>query len=78
MSVINNEPLHETSSDNRSESLLSIPTGEAKPNIIEELDSQIAFKQFLKRNLPNRKPSPEFIKSIQDRIKIIETLDSAI
>ena len=52
--------------------------GEAKPSISEELDSQLSFKQFLKRSLPNRKPSSEFIKSIKDRIKIIETPDSSI
>lgn len=52
------------------------PVGEAKPNIVDKLDSQLVFKQFLKRNLPNRKPSSEFIKSIQNRIKLMETTDS--
>ncbi|MEL6654951.1 MAG: hypothetical protein AAFP77_28610 [Bacteroidota bacterium] len=46
--------------------------GEAKSTIVEELDSQSDFKQFLKRSLPNRKPSSEFIQSIKDRIKTIE------
>lgn len=78
MSAINNEPLHDTAPDSRSESLSSIPAGEAKPSIVEELDNQLVFKQFLKRSLPNRKPSKEFIKSIKDRIKIIDTTDSAI
>ena len=52
--------------------------GEAKASIEEQLDSQLDFKQFLKRSLPNRKPSSEFIKSIKDKIKIIETRDSSI
>ena len=51
---------------------------EATFNIDKELDSQLSFKQFLKRSLPNRKPSSEFIQSIKDRIKIIETPDSSI
>lgn len=51
---------------------------EANFNIDKELDSQVSFKQFLKRSLPNRKPSSEFIQSIKDRIKIIETPDSSI
>ena len=46
--------------------------GEAKSTIEEKLDSQLDFKQFLKRSLPNRKPSSEFIQSIKDRIKTIE------
>lgn len=52
--------------------------GEAKPNIVEELNSQLDFKQFLKRSLPNRKPSSEFIQSIKDKIKIIDSPDSSI
>lgn len=53
-------------------------TDEAQFNIERELESQTSFKQFLKRSLPNRKPSSEFIQSIKDRIKIIETPDSSI
>lgn len=52
--------------------------GETKPNIEEQLDSQLAFKQFLKRSLPNKKPSSAFIQSIKDRIKIIDTPDSSL
>jgi len=75
MSAINIEPLEDATPNSSSEVLSSFPVGEAKPSIIEELDSQIAFKQFLKRSLPNRKPSSEFIKSIQNRIKIIDTAE---
>jgi hypothetical protein len=51
--------------------------GEAKPSIEEQLDSQLAFKQFLKRSLPNIKPSSEFIQSIKDRIKIIDAPENS-
>lgn len=79
MSAINTEPLHETVvSSSSSEVLSAYPVGEAKQSTIEELDSQVAFKQFLKRSLPNRKPSKEFIQSIQDRIKIIDPSESTI
>ncbi|WP_367391936.1 hypothetical protein [Lewinella sp. LCG006] len=52
--------------------------GEAKPSIEEQLDSQLAFKQFLKRSLPNIKPSSEFIQSIKDRIKIIDAPENSL
>lgn len=52
--------------------------GEAKPSIEEQLDSQIAFKQFLKRSIPNIKPSSEFIQSIKDRIKIIDAPENSL
>ncbi len=51
---------------------------EAQFNIDRELESQTSFKQFLKRSLPNRKPSSEFIQSIKDRIKTIDSPDSSI
>ena len=38
----------------------------------------IAFKQFLKRSLPNIKPSSEFIQSIKDRIKIIDAPENSL
>jgi hypothetical protein len=50
--------------------------GAAKPSITEELDSQLSFSAFLKRSIPNRKPSPALIQSIKDRIKIIESPDN--
>ena len=51
---------------------------EAQFNIDRELESQTSFKQFLKRSLPNRKPSSEFIQSLKDRIKIIDSPDNSI
>lgn len=64
---------------NVSEQTSSYPVGEAKPSIVEELESQISFKQFLKRNIVNRKPSPALIQSIKDRIILIDSkADSAI
>jgi hypothetical protein len=61
-----------------SEPKVNNTVGAAKPSIAEELDSQLSFKSFLKRSIPNRKPSPELIQSIKDRIKIIEFPDSKI
>ena len=61
-----------------SETQVNNTVGEAKPSIVEELDSQLSFRAFLKRSLPNSKPSPELIQSLKDRIKIIEFPDSKI
>ena len=63
---------------NVSQPQANYPTDEAKSNIEKELESQLAFKKFLKRSIPNKKPSSEFIQSIKDRIKIIESPDSSI
>ena len=63
---------------NVSETTVTQNVGEAKPSIVEQLDSQLSFKQFLKRSIPNRKPSPALIQSIKDRIVLIDPLDSAI
>ncbi|PSR15283.1 MAG: hypothetical protein DA408_01300 [Bacteroidetes bacterium] len=63
---------------NVSETTATQHVGEAKPSIVEQLDSQLSFKQFLKRSIPNRKPSPALIQSIKDRIVLIDPLDSAI
>ena len=49
--------------------------GAAKPSMQDQLDSQVAFRQFLKQRLSNRKPSSEFIQSIKDRIKIIDAAE---
>jgi len=78
MSDFNWAPIHSDGPAGRSEENTVTPVGEAKPNIVDNLDSQLSFKEFLKRNLPNRKPSSEFIKSIQDRIKLIDTTDSEV
>lgn len=61
-----------------SETQVNNTVGEAKPSIVEELDSQLSFRAFLKRSIPNSKPSPELIQSLKDRIKIIEFPDSKI
>lgn len=73
MSDFNWAPIQSDGPAGKSENNIAAPVGEAKPNIIDDLDSQLSFKEFLKRNLPNRKPSNEFIKSIQNRIKLIDT-----
>ncbi len=80
MSDFNWAPIQSDGPAGRSEENTVTPVGEAKPNIVENLDSQLEFKQFLKRNLPNRKPSSEFIKSIQNRIKLMDntTTDSEV
>lgn len=46
-----------------------------RPSLDKELDSQSSFKAFIKRSIPSKKPSPELIQSIKDRIKIIEFPD---
>lgn len=76
MSKFGNRNLLDDGPGSVSESQDYHTVGAAKPSIAEKLDSQIAFKQFLKRTLPTRKPTSEFIQSIKDRIKIIDTTDS--
>lgn len=46
--------------------------GQARPSLVEELDQQLAFRQFLKQHIPTRKASPEFIQSLKDRIKVVD------
>jgi hypothetical protein len=76
MSKFGNQSLPDNGPGSISENKDYHTVGAAKSSIEENLDSQIAFKQFLKRGLPTRKPSSEFIQSIKDRIKIIDTTDS--
>lgn len=76
MSKFGNRNLLDDGPGSVSESQDYHTVGAAKSSIEENLDSQIAFKQFLKRSLPTRKPSSEFIQSIKDRIKIIDTTES--
>ena len=78
MSDFNWAPIHSDGPAGRCEENTATPAGEAKPNIVDNLDSQLEFKEFLKRNLPNRKPSSEFIQSIQNRIKLIGSTDADI
>ncbi len=78
MSDFNWAPIESDGPAERSNENTISPAGEAKTNIVDHLDSQLAFKQFLKRNLPNRKPSSEFIQSIKNRIKLIGTTDADI
>jgi hypothetical protein len=49
-----------------------ISSVEAKPEILDELSKQQSFREFIKRKLPSRKPSPELIQSIKDRIKVFD------
>lgn len=66
--------VYNDSHDSRPQEEQAIPcVGASKQPIVEEIDSQLAFKEFLKRNLTHRKPSAEFIKSIQERIKLIDS-----
>ena len=78
MSDFNWAPLQSDGPAGRSDENTNTLAGEAKPNKVDNLDSQIAFKQFLKRNLPNRKPSSDFIKSIENRIKLMGSVDPEI
>lgn len=56
---------------NVSESLYTSTIGASKSYMEEELEKQVAFSQFLKHSLPNRKAPAQLIQSIQDRIKLI-------
>lgn len=68
-------PVQDHGPQSVSEASRDYEVGEAKISRIEEaLDNQLAFKEFLKRSLPTRKPTSEFIQSLKDRIKIIDTI----
>jgi hypothetical protein len=51
---------------------------DVKSGILDELGKQQSFRQFIKRKLPSRKPSPDLIQSIKDRIKISDPQESSI
>lgn len=51
---------------------------DVKSGILDELSKQQSFRKFIKRKLPSRKPSPELIQSIKDRIKITDPQESSI
>lgn len=51
---------------------------DVKSEILDELSKQQSFRKFIKRKLPSRKPSPELIQSIKDRIKITDPQESSI
>ena len=70
MSKFGNRNLLDDGPGSVSETLPYHTVGEAKPSIEEQLDSQLAFKQFLKRSIPNIKPSSEFIQSILSALAV--------
>jgi hypothetical protein len=56
---------------NAHEPLPNEAVGASKNHLEEELEKQVAFSQFLKHSLPNRKAPAQLIQSIQDRINLM-------
>lgn len=45
---------------------------DGKADITDELSKQESFSRFIKRKFPPRKPSSDLVKSIKDRIKMLD------
>jgi len=56
---------------NAHEPMPSEAVGASKNHLEEALEKQVAFSQFLKHSLPQRKAPAQLIQSIQDRINLI-------